>query len=463
MYTDKAIIDIFTELHVLSTQGRAGESLYLAEMYAVEFLNSLALNYYQLFGDTAKAEKLFNAALEVQPGNWRVYSNISHIMATEDRLEDALSPAYKAAQCLGQEPVCDPIYNLGVILSELGRDAEGVEMYRKALLINPDHALSQYNMGLGLLKMKQYEGGWKWFECRFKTGEKATAFRERFSQPEWDGRAAKKKSICVYSEQGLGDFIQFVRFLPRLKKYFRKVVVEVQDPMADLMGPHLGFDALLTRTNDANVPPAPKTDFCVSVNSLAGLLGVRGDGDIPGEPYLFAPKGVRQGFPKKKLKVGIAWSGNADHTKDRTRSLVLEWLRPLGDVPNIQIYSLQKFSLPVRRWGKQLVNVDMGRENFPMTDLAPEIENFGDVARLINQLDLVVTVDSGLAHLAGAMGKPVWTLLSQRNDWRWGQSGESTAWYPSMRLFRQPSYGDWKSVIDKVVTELSSLQTSRCR
>ena len=463
MNTDKAVGQILSEANDLAAQGRQSEAIWLLENHTAEFLNVLALMYHHYLGDKNKAERLLAAALDVKPGNWLVYSNLAHVRAIADEQQHALSAAIKAAQCCDNS-THEPYYNLGVILADLGRTSDAALMYEEAYKISPENNGIAYNLATTLLKLGRFNEGWPLFEKRFTTSPVTENFVKRFKQPTWDGKKTKQ-SLCVFSEQGIGDFLQFARFLPEIKKKVGKLIVEVQNPVGKLLeaNPQLKIDQIVTRPDETDGLPGPWSDLCVSINSLPALLQIDHESQIPNKTYLHAPKRMKhRGFPKNKLKVGLCWAGNSNHKKDSTRSMALSWLRPFADVPNVQTYSLQKGGFAVRQWPTGWIDLNQGINEYPLIDLTKFIEDFADLAYFVNQLDLVITVDTGLAHLVGAMGKPVWMMLpADRCDWRWGDAGEKSVWYPSMKIFRQPKYNDWKSVIDEVVSQLSSYRTSQ--
>ena len=454
MNLDKILMGIHEESCRLHTEGRDSEALFTCEQMAVQSLNTLGLAYCSYLPNYEKAVNCFYDAIKIEPSNWLLWSNICHVRSLQERHQDALSAAIQSIK-FSDGTVFDPYYNAGVTLTSLGKCKEAVEMYRAALQINPDHFQSNYNLGLCLLRIGEWKEGWEKYEYRFKTSELTGKFKNRFVQDQWDGRKFKKKSLVVFSEQGLGDFIFFARFLPMVKALGGDVICEIQEPLKDILGSNLKIDKIISRPNNTDWPAPPKSDYAVSISSLPRVLKIDSLKKVPNKPYIFvANKPKPKNFSSKKFKIGLCWSGNSDHQRDHTRSMFLNHFKPIADNPKFQMFGLVKGVQSKRRWPEGVVDLNYGIEDFPMTNLAGQINGFGDLAHYIDHLDLVLTVDTGLAHLAGAMGKPVWVLLGKETDWRWGDDLTTSAWYPSMKLFRRKD--SWENLISEVITQLPS-------
>jgi len=451
MNLDNFLFKMYEESSILNSEGRDSEAIYFSESVAVQALNSLGLTYCRNSENWNKSINCFKDALKIDPGSWLLWSNMCHAFNIQEKDEDALNASFQAIKFSGGI-LFDPYYNAGVTLTAVGRLEEAVNMYRAALQINPEHNQTIYNLALCLLRMGNYKEGWEKYEYRFKTGEFTQKFKDRFVQDHWDGRKYKKKSILVYNEQGIGDFIFYSRFFPQLKSLGGKLLVEVQDVLSPVLGENLKIDKIFTRPNTIDWPTPPDSDYCVSVSSLPFLLKIDSTDKIPNDPYIIAPNRPKpRNFSSKKFKIGICWAGNSDHKRDHTRSMFLNQFRPLANNPKVQLFGLLKGVNSYRKWPQGNFNLNEGIENFPMINLHDEIKDFSDAAHFINHLDLVVTVDTGLAHLAGAMGKPVWTLIGKEVDWRWGNDN-SSIWYPSMRLFRRKD--TWENLIQEVLEQL---------
>jgi hypothetical protein len=304
-----------------------------------------------------------------------------------------------------------------------------------------------------LLVQEKFDDGWKEYEWRLRLPHYFNS-PTRFTQPMWDGSNLEGKTIFVHAEQGLGDTIHFVRFLPLLKeKQAGRIILECQPELVRLMKQTEILSGMEIIPRDKLVRPTTGFDVHVPLLSLPLLLRRLAPTDhngVPQPPYMKPDTTLQQlwltRLPKSnKLKVGIAWAGSAVNKNDRHRSIPLSSFAPLA-APDIEFYALQ-FGPPA----KEAASPPPGMN---LIDITPNITDFADTAALLPQLDLIICVDTALAHLTGAMARPVWVLLQFTPDFRWLLQGEKTAWYPSMRLFRQQKFGDWAEVIERVAAEL---------
>ena len=265
------------------------------------------------------------------------------------------------------------------------------------------------------------------------------------------------RSILLYAEQGLGDVIQFVRYASVLKEQGANVTFACHRPLLPLLHTGRGIDTLLDRNE-----PLPLTDVYAPLMSLPGTLR-QGSDDFPASvPYLSTDPELVQRWERRlkpggTFKIGIVWQGNPKHELDRLRSIPLDRFTPLSDVRGVQLISLQKGAgvEQLETVGRRLSAIDLGRE------LDEKTGAFMDTAAVLTQLDLVVTADTATAHLAGALGVPVWLALCRVPDWRWQLDAETTPWYPTMRLFRQPKPGDWEAVFQRIAQEVAALVAGR--
>lgn len=451
MNLDKFLAEFHLEGEKLHAEGRDHEILYSCEQVAVQALNSLGLAYCTYVIDYEKSLKCFRDALVLDPGNWLLWSNITHVYSLQGKHQEALDAAYNTIHTSRYE-VFEPFYNAGVVLNHLGKMEEAIQNYRNALAINPNNDHAQFNLGLALLRNGQLQEGWELYDYRFKTGELTGKFKQRFIEDEWDGRKFKKKTLLVYSEQGLGDFVMFCRFLPKVQALGGKVIVEAQEPIAELVRQNFKDIEVVSRENTNNWPKPPKADYVISVNSLPRVLKIHDFKQIPSEPYMKAKTKKKIKGPAKKFKIGLCWLGNSDHKRDSTRSFPVTTFEPLTQHPKVQCYSLAKGTYPHRKWPKGNVNLNEGIERLNMIDLGSEFNDYAELASVIEGLDLVVTVDTGLAHLCGAMGKPCWVLLGNETDWRWMDNSTTSPWYPSLKLIRYK--GSWANSIQEVIDAL---------
>jgi tetratricopeptide (TPR) repeat protein len=331
----------------------------------------------------------------------------------------------------------------GVALQALNRHAEAIESFERALALAPDYADAHFNRSLALLATGDYARGQSEYEWRWK---RSGAAPPRQVRPLWLGEASlADKTILLHAEQGLGDTIMFARYVGAIARTGAKVVLEVHPELKSLIARLAGTATVIGRGE-----PRPAHDFHCPLGSLPLALKTRPD-SVPQEiPYVAAdPERVTRWRERLSAhgapRVGIAWAGNVAHANDRNRSLPLDKLASLLAREGARLVSLQR----------DLRAGDAERlAGAPVLHLGPELADFDDTAAVLAQCDLVISVDTSVAHLAGALGRPLWVLLPFSADWRWTAGGERCPWYPSARLYRQPLPGDWDSVIAGVVRDL---------
>jgi len=269
-----------------------------------------------------------------------------------------------------------------------------------------------------------------------------------FTKPQWDGRALEGRTLLLHAEQGLGDAIQFIRYLPLMSQRGGRIIIECYAELQRLFQIMAGRCQIV-----ACGQPLPAFDLHCPLLSLPRVFGTTLSNIPHVVPYLHPDAEEARKWHHRLLwqsrlvNVGLAWMGNPAHKNDRSRSIKLARLAPLGQVPGVRFFSLQK--------GEAAAETKTPPSGMELVDWTQELKDFADTAGLIANLDLVIAVDTAVVHLAGAMGKPVWTLLPFVPDWRWLLEREDSPWYPTMRLFRQNSWGDWDSVITRVVDALS--------
>jgi len=344
----------------------------------------------------------------------------------------------------------DTMVNLASVLNECGKFADAEAMFRSCLRRDPDHILAHYNLGLLELLNGNLSNGWGGFELRNRVvGRGAPTWADQCPAPYWNGERINGKTVLVYAEQGLGDTIQFVRFARYLAEMNACVILQCQLALVDLLGSVDGISACISVDE---VPP--DVDFKVSLLSLPLHLGTTVETIpapvpyIPVDPSKLAIWQQKLSGSDGRPKVGIAWSGNPKNKTDYKRSIPLELMQPI-----LAEWDFSFFSLQVGGAADQVL--ELAKADRP-DQMFEEVLPFQDVAASIQCLDLVITVDTALAHLSGAIGTPVWTLITHFPDWRWMLDRDDTPWYPDMRLFRQPSVGDWPRVIEDVRQALSS-------
>ncbi len=413
----------------------------------------------------------FDKALALQPDNARLHSNRGTTLHEAGRLDEALA-SYDRAITLKND-YAEAYYNRGVILQDLQKLDEALAAFAAAIALKPDYAAAYNNRGVVLQELKRlpeaaaafektialngslaeaylnqsyclllmgrFAEGWRLHEWRKKT---ATPVGHRlFPQPLWLGeKDVAGKTVFVHCEQGLGDTIQFYRYGKLLTQRGAKVVMSVQEPLCSLLRP-IGPNIQILNAHE--IPTA--FDYHCPLMSLPLAFGTTLE-TVPSEPaYIVADaqrsKAWDTRLPRTKLRIGIVWAGNAKHRNDRNRSIALSALAPLLSA-DAQWISLQK---ELRAGDADLL------AGLPqIARCGEELTDFSDTAALLDRLDLIITVDTSVAHLAGAMGKPVWILLAFNTDWRWLADRDESPWYPSARLFRQDELGSWDNVVARL-------------
>jgi tetratricopeptide (TPR) repeat protein len=404
-------------------------------------------------------------ALALRPNYAEAWSNRGNALCDLNRPLEALDSYQKA---LAAAPaMVDAWNNLGLALVDMNRHADALSSYDRALALKPDSVEGHWNRALCLLQMGRLDAGWREYEWRFRRKRNQSAPRA-FAAPLWLGDAPLDgKTILLHAEQGLGDTLQFCRYASLVARLGAQVVLEVQPELMRLLAPLDGVAQLV-----AQGQPLPAFDYHCPLLSLP-LAFKTEIATIPGTtPYLVAdPEAARQWGARAThaagdaLKVGLVWAGgNRPHApelrkNDARRSIALERLLPLFDVPGVQFFSLQK-GPPAQQLAALRELHEAGRR---IVDLTDEIVDFADTAALVANLDLVISVDTSTAHLAGALGKPVWILNRLDTCWRWMLEREDSPWYPDVRLFRQRALGDWDSVILDVRDALAARAAATAR
>ena len=430
----------FNFANMLKLKGKLEESV-------VAYKRSIVLNpsyseaYYNLGTLLQKQGKLeesvvvYHKAIVINPNYAEVYNNLGHMLHKQRDLDGAFQLYQKAVSLKPDFLVA--YRNLGDVLSQQGKIEQAIQSYEKAIEIQPDNAKSHHHLGMLLLLQGDFQRGWKECEWRLKCNDFPVEKRG-FAQPVWDGSPLNGKTIFLYAEQGFGDTIQFIRYVYELTRYKVDIIFECQSELLSLFR-NIGVITQLIVQGDT-VP-----DFHVHspLLSLPRILGTDLE-SIPSKvPYLpVKPLPVFRFNPNSKLKVGIVWAGNSWHPNDDTRSVDLQQFTILFNVSACQFYSLQV--------GDRRNDIFNCNYLVPVIDLGANFSDFSDTASAIIELDLVISVDTSVAHLAGALGKNVWVLLSWIPDWRWLLEKEDTLWYPTMRLFRQTRNGDWESAFQQL-------------
>jgi tetratricopeptide (TPR) repeat protein len=398
-----------------------------------------------------EALECFDRALNLKPDDPYFLYKRGNALSELQRHEEALACLDRAFE-LAPEDV-DGLGDRGNVLSSLQRHAEALANYDRALELAPDSAITHWNRGLALLRVGEFEQGWEEYEWRLKLKGSSTGQRQ-FVQPRWRGQLPiKGKTILLYSEQGFGDTIQFVRYAPPVAAFGAKVILQVQPALKNLL---TGVDGSYTVVGVDEEPPP--FDLHCPLMSLPLAFETRLETVPAKTPYLFAsPERVnawRERLPKSPMRrIGIGWAGNPEFQADRPRSIGLQPFLPLFSIPGFQFISLQKDL----RAGDE----DLLRKYPQVLHLGDQLGDFSDTAAIMSLIDLVISSDTAPVHLAGALGRPVWIVLQKQPDWRWMFDREDNPWYPSARLFRQSTEGDWVGVVGQVAAALTVSKLGR--
>ena len=388
------------------------------------------------------AEQALNRALEIEPGDEKTLNTFGNLRSNQG-LEYASGAAYRLA--IATNPRYAPLYtNLANIYMNLGRAQEAVVNYERGLVLEPKNPGVRYNLALAYLREGNYRLGWRAYESRWKFHDLSTKPRD-FKQPQWAGEDITGKRILVWCEQGTGDSFQFCRYVPFVARRGGIVYFEVQHRLQRIMATVEGVSMICTRGL-----PLPDFDLHVPLMSLPAIFKTEVNTVPLNIPYVSAWKwevvNVRKRWQQTGFRIGLSWAGNPKYKRDLVRSFSLREFAPLASIPGVTLFSLQ--------FGPAARQIEKYADVVQVVDASSTAKSFADTAALVDTLDLVICSDSSPAHLAAAMGKRVWLLLAYLPDWRWMAEGETTPWYPNMRLFRQTSPGDWAGVMRDVKAAL---------
>lgn len=390
----------------------------------------------------------YDEAIVLKPDYAQGHNNRGNVLLDMNRPAEAFV-SFDRALALAPDYL-DAHINRGNALRDLSGPRQAIASYDAALARDAGNAEALWNKALAELSLGDFAAGWRDYEARWR---RARALPRDFAVPQWLGENAAGKTILLHAEQGFGDSIQFVRYVPLLAQRGARVVLEAPTPLHPLLQALPGLAALIAR-GDA-LPP-----FDLHCPLLSLPLAFATDAtNIPcAVPYLAPPASAAAKWAARlpddgRLRVGLAWSGNPTHRNDHNRSLPLSRLAPLVDTPSVGLVSLQRDLRDADRLTIKTLQ--------QIAACGEELADFADTAALIERLDLVIAVDTAVAHLAGALGKPLWVLLPHVADWRWLIDRTDCPWYPTARLYRQPAIGDWDSVLARLRSDLTALAAAR--
>ncbi len=430
---------------ILQKQGRLDEAM--AQYQRAIALKPDYANAYDNLGTIYQERKNleeaiahYRQAIALDPRSANAYNNLGSALKAQGRLEEAIACCREAIRL--QPDHADAHNNVGSSLVEQARFEEAIAHYEQALRCKPDHVNAHLNLGIVLLMLGDFRRGFAEYHWRWHSNQCPPL---RYPRALWDGSDLNGKIILLTAEQGFGDTIQFARYAPLVAQRGGCVVVACQKPLVRLLETLPGINKCVDRDR-VNV----ETHFHAPLLDLPFILETTLETIPANVPYLTPPPSPVQLPPPEQvegtvptpLKIGIVWASNPDNSTSPKRTCPLAHFLSLAQIPGIALYSLQK-DLPES-------DAALLAANPTLQDLRHQLSDFGDTAAAIAQLDLVISVDTAVAHLAGALGKPVWTLLPYVADWRWLLQREDSPWYPTMRLFRQERESDWEGVFRRV-------------
>jgi Tfp pilus assembly protein PilF len=387
---------------------------------------------------SAEAVHFIQRAIALQPNISAFHNNLGEALRDLDRCEEAIASYQRALRLKPAYP--EALNNMGGEYGRLANMRECVHCLRQCIALKPKDPDAHWNLSVALLLTGEWGEGWNEFEWRLLRPESPGRI---FPKPHWAGQPLVGKTLLLWSEQGFGDMIQFFRYVAVAKRLGAKVILDVQTALVPLLASQNIADAVI-----AAGTPIPPFDYHLALMSMPRVVGTT-ILSVPDETPYIRPAPARAEHWKQRLspittrKIGLAWAGRPEHPNDHRRSLSPMLLRPLVDVKNVTYFTVQPRSTSVSV-----------PANMPLLDVGVQLTDFADTAGLLSQLDLLITVDTSVAHLAGAMGRPVWLLLPFSPDWRWLMHRTDTPWYPSMTIFRQKKLGDWPEVIQRVCDKL---------
>lgn len=395
--------------------------------------------------DFVGAETAARQALSLDPTLLGAILNLGNALAERGLFDPAIAEYHRYLEHCPENVEC--WLSLAASQLALGRRAEALAGYDRVVALEPEQGLHRFERALAHLTLGDLTKGWDEYDFRWCTPFLKDT-RPALPGPEWQGGDPAGKTLFIHGEQGYGDIFQFVRYLPLLTALGAKVIFGTDPILAEVLAPlkrHVQWYA--------SGDPMPAYDAHLPLLSLPRCFGTQLE-TIPAEtPYLEVDPERRgrwrqriASLAEERFKIGLVWSGRASHANDAKRSLTPEVLAPLWAVPGVALFSLQKDLRP----GHLERLMALG----PVHDLSPELTDFAETAAALEQMDLLISVDSAVAHLAGALGRPVWLLLARQADWRWLQGRDDSPWYPTLRLFRQEVPGEWSAVMERAVGAL---------
>jgi tetratricopeptide (TPR) repeat protein len=384
--------------------------------------------------------KYYQQALSIEPENSAYFNSIGLALLKLKKFQEAIIHFQKAINLEPDNPVY--YFNIGFAYDYSNLVQEAINSFKSSIQLDPDFVEAHFTLAYPLLRHGYFSEGWKEYEWRLLKDE---VKHQVYTKPAWDGSGLAGKTIYIHSEQGLGDTLQFCRYLPLVKSTGARVIFRCQRTLKNLLQNTEGLGEIIDK------PRGLQYDFHIPLLSLPAVFNTTLENIPQNVPYIKADKTLTTLWLEKLkdikgLKVGIVWAPKSDSKTYDLRSIPLSFFSQLSSLQGITLLSLQKGE----------VEIELA-ETPDIVNLSKDISSFSDTAAIIENLDLLISIDTSVTHLAGAMAKPVWTLLPYISDWRWLTDRDDSPWYPTMKLFRQTEEGNWLSVFENVKTELEKI------
>ena len=382
------------------------------------------------------AVKSYKKSITLRPDYAMAHCNLGNLLKDLGRFEESEESCRHAISY--QHDYSDAHNNLASTLQKQGRHSEAIISYNMAIKYNPENINAHINRSSALLLTENFKDGWPEYEWRLHTKNCNSG---TFHQKQWDGTRLNGKSILVHAEQGFGDTIQFIRYLPMIKSLGGYVIFACQKNLINLLKNCDGIDKIIELMPEVEI----NFDTHIHLLSLPGIFGTNIDSIPSHTPYVTVDPELAEQWRLRfancnDFKIGIVWAGRPTY-KDHYRSCSLDDFAPLAEIPGVTFYSLQK--------GPASDEILNPPKDMRIINLDKELTDFSDTAAVMNNLNLIISTDTAVVHLAGAMGKPIWSILHRSADWRWFLDRNKSPWYPTMRLFRQTKFNNWKMVFDQ--------------
>lgn len=459
MDLDKFLSSLKENVDLLRNQNRSSEAIFCLEKISLDSLNLLA-NHYFLLKEYEKAKFYFELLLELNVISFDLYSNLFTTYKFLEDYEKCYEIASRSLILEGND--FEKFYNMAIACRATNRFSQAIDMFSKAIEISPNIIdplieMTTCRMCMGEVSQDLWDNFDKlWELSQFRK------LKEKFHMPEWNGFDIQNKTLLIHSLGfGLGDFVLYARFLPFLEKYKCKVIFEVQEELSPFLEKRYNLNQIYTRpyTFEGLFQKPPDADFFIPIEKIPKILKIDSFSKVPTDPYIF-PRNKKINFEldDKKLKVGLSWCGNNGNDHDWKRSIEFKKLLPLFDVPNVEFVNLSSHTYQFRQVNNKTIDYFAGCENSSLKYF--KIEDFGDLIDIMENLDLVITVDTSICHLAGAMGKNTWVLLGKdATFFPYTYNKEYSDWYPSVKMFRKKD--TWESLVDQVKQELKVFKNEK--